>query len=43
MAERQRGVRNILQTLNDSELMTHYRLDHVGIMFAVDLIKNAIK
>ena len=41
MADR-RGRRDILQTLDDSELMKHYRLDHAGIMFVVDLIRDAL-
>ena len=36
------GRRNIPQTLNDSELMQRYRLDGAGIMFVVDLIKDAL-
>ncbi len=42
MTERQRGKRNILQTLNDSKLMKRYRLDHAGVMFVVDLIRDAL-
>ena len=37
-----RGRRDILQTLDDSELMKRYRLDRAGIMFVVDLIKDAL-
>ena len=36
------GRRNILQTLNDSELIQRYRLDGAGIMFVVDLIRDAL-
>ncbi len=39
MAERQRCRRNILQTLNDSELMKRYRS---GIMFVDDLVRGAL-
>lgn len=42
MAERQRDRRNILQTLNGSELMKCYRLDCAVIMFVVDLISDAL-
>ena len=42
MEERQRGRRNILQTMNDSKLMKRYRLDCAGIMFVVDLIRDMI-
>ena len=42
MVERQRGRRNILQTLNDSELIKNYRLDHAGIMIIVDLIRDTL-
>lgn len=41
MAER-RGRRDILQTLNDSELIKRYRLEGAGIMFVVDLIRDAL-
>ncbi|XP_048852793.1 putative nuclease HARBI1 isoform X2 [Brienomyrus brachyistius] len=34
--------RNILQTLNDHELIKRYRLDHDGIMFVVELIRDAL-
>ena len=37
-----RGRRDILQTLDDSELMKRYRLDSAGIMFVVDLIRDAL-
>ncbi len=37
-----RGRRDILQTLDDSELMKRYRLDRAGIMFVVDLIRDAL-
>ncbi len=37
MAEGGRGRRNILQTLNDSELIKRNILDHEGIMFDVNL------
>ena len=37
-----RGRRDILQTLDDSEQMKCYRLDRAGIMFVVDLIKDAL-
>lgn len=39
MAEWQRGRRNVLQPMNDSELLKHYRLDKASIMFEVDLIR----
>ncbi len=42
MEERQRWRRNLLQTLDDSELMKRYRLDCAGIMFVVDLIRAAL-
>lgn len=41
MAER-RGRRDILQTLNDSELIKRYGLERAGIMFVVDLIRDAL-
>ena len=41
MADR-RGRKEILQTLDDSELMKRYRLDRAGIMFVVDHIKDAL-
>lgn len=34
--------RNILETMNDRELIKRYRLDHDGIMFVVDLIRDAL-
>ena len=37
-----KGRRDILQTLDDSELMKHYRLDHAGIMFVADFIRDAL-
>ncbi len=42
MMEKRRCRRNILQTLNDSELMKRYRLDRAGIMFVVSLIRDAL-
>ncbi len=42
MAEGGRDRKNILQTLNDSELIKRYRLDREGIMFVVDLIRDAL-
>ena len=41
MADR-RGRREILQTLDDSELIKRHRLDRAGIMFVVDLIRDAL-
>uniref|UniRef100_A0AAZ1XUX0 Putative nuclease HARBI1 n=1 Tax=Oreochromis aureus TaxID=47969 RepID=A0AAZ1XUX0_OREAU len=41
MANR-RGRRDVLQTLNDRELLRRYRLDRAGIMFVVDLLRDAI-
>ena len=37
-----RGRRDILQTLDDSELMKRYRLDRAGITIVVDLIRDAL-
>lgn len=42
MVEGQRGRRNILQILNDSELMKRYRFDCAWIMLVVDLIKDVL-
>ncbi len=42
MAEGGRGRKNILQTLNDSELIKRYRLDCAGFVFVVDLIKDVL-
>ncbi len=42
MAEGGRGRRNILQTLNDSQLIKLYRSDRAGLMFVVDLIRDAL-
>ncbi|KAA0725346.1 putative nuclease HARBI1 [Triplophysa tibetana] len=36
------GRRDVLQTLDDRELLRRYRLDHAGIMFVVDLLRDAI-
>ena len=33
------GRRDILQTLDDSELVKRYRLDRAGILFVVDLVR----
>uniref|UniRef100_A0A3P9BWJ3 Putative nuclease HARBI1 n=1 Tax=Maylandia zebra TaxID=106582 RepID=A0A3P9BWJ3_9CICH len=41
MANR-RGRRDVLQTLDDRELLRRYRLDRAGIMFVVDLLRDAI-
>uniref|UniRef100_A0AAZ1XDW7 Putative nuclease HARBI1 n=1 Tax=Oreochromis aureus TaxID=47969 RepID=A0AAZ1XDW7_OREAU len=41
MANR-RGRRDVLQTLDDRELLRRYRLDCAGIMFVVDLLRDAI-
>lgn len=41
MANR-RGRREVLQTLDDRELLRRYRLDRAGIMFVVDLLRDAI-
>uniref|UniRef100_A0A3P9BSJ7 Putative nuclease HARBI1 n=1 Tax=Maylandia zebra TaxID=106582 RepID=A0A3P9BSJ7_9CICH len=41
MANR-RGRRDVLQTLDDWELLRRYRLDRAGIMFVVDLLRDAI-
>ncbi len=42
MAERRRGRRNVLQTMDDSELIRRYRLDRAGIVFVTDLIRNSL-
>ena len=42
MAERRRGRRNVLQTMNNSELIRRYRLDRAGIMFVTDLIGDTL-
>lgn len=42
MAEKQRDWRNILQTLNDSELMKYYRFHRAVIMIVVDLISDVL-
>ncbi len=42
MAEGGRGRRNILQTLNDSELIKCYRLVRAGLIFVVGLIRDAL-
>jgi len=42
MLERQRGGRDILQTLNDSKLMKHYGLDGAGITFVLDIIRDGL-
>lgn len=42
MAERRRERRNVLQTMDDSELLRRYRLDRAGIMFVTDLIRDAL-
>uniref|UniRef100_A0A8C2BNU1 Putative nuclease HARBI1 n=1 Tax=Cyprinus carpio TaxID=7962 RepID=A0A8C2BNU1_CYPCA len=36
------GRRDVLQTLDDRELLRRYRLDRAGIMFVVDLLRDAI-
>ena len=42
MSERQRGRRNIPQTLNDGESMKHYRLDCAGKTLMVDIIRDVV-
>lgn len=42
MAERQTGRGNILLTLNYSEPMKHFGLDHAGIMPVFGLIIDAL-
>ncbi len=42
MAEILRGRRNVLQTMDDSELMRRYRLDRAGIVFVSDLIREKL-
>ncbi len=42
MAEILRGRRNVLQTMDDSELIRRYRLDRAGIVFVTDLIREKL-
>ncbi len=42
MAERLRGRRHVLKTMDDSELIKRYRLDRAGIMFVTDLIREKL-
>ena len=42
MAERRRGRRNVLQTMDDSELIRRYILDRAGIMFVTDLFRDTL-
>jgi len=42
MAERQRGRRDILPILNNSDLIRRYWLDRAGIMFVVDPIRDEL-
>ncbi len=42
MAEILRGRRNVLQTMDDSELIRRYRLDRAGIVFVSDLIREKL-
>ncbi len=42
MDETWRGRRNVLHTMNDSELIRRYTLDRTGIMFVTDLIKDML-
>ncbi len=42
MAEILRGRRNVLQTIDDSELIKRYRLVRAGIVFVSDLIREKL-
>ncbi len=42
MDEILRGRRNVLQTMDDSELIRRYRLDRAGIVFVSDLIREKL-
>ena len=37
-----RERRNVLDDLSDAELIKRYRLDHAGIMFVTDLMRNVL-